>query len=351
MSQPRALITGIGGQDGAYLCRLLLDKGYKVAGLDLDGCHVLTPPGQVSPNDEIEFFGGSVADRDFVESAFVRFGPHEIYHLAGRSHVGQSFENPVDAVEINSVGTMNVLNAIGAFEPIARPRIMLASSCEIFGPGDGNPMTEETSLNPQSPYALSKELALKASHQARELYGLHLSNGIFFNHESPLRPPDYVTRKISMSVAAIAAGSESQLALGSLDARRDWGHAADFVEGMWRMLQQPEGDDYVLATGEARSVREFVELAFAQVERRLEWRGQGVEELGIDPKSGQILVRVDAKYFRLNEIPDRVGDASKAKAALGWEPRTSFPDLVAEMVQFDRQALAETKISLPRADS
>jgi len=348
MTERRALITGISGQDGAYLTELLLAKGYRVSGLDLPSTKVLRLPGGEDPNPHIRLYEGSVADAGFVRDAIVDAAPHELYHLAGRSHVGQSFETPSEAVEINAVGTMHVLDAIGAFDAGNRPRILLASSCEVFGPGDGTPMNEQTPLDPQSPYGLSKELALKAGRQARELYGLHLSNGIFFNHESPLRGPGFVTRKISMGAAAIDAGLENELALGNLDARRDWGHAADFAGGMWRMLQQPQGDDYVLATGEAHSVREFVERAFAQVGQVIEWHGQGVDEIGVDPGTGETLVRVDPRFFRPNEVPVRLGDAAKARETLGWTPRVSFADLVGEMTQNDCRIAAETNMALPR---
>jgi len=348
MMERRSLITGISGQDGAYLAKLLTVKGYRVAGLDLPGTRVLRVPGGEDLGSKIQMYEGSVADARFVRDALVEAAPHEVYHLAGRSHVGQSFETPSEAVEINAVGTMHVLDALGAFAEEKRPRVMLASSCEIFGPGDGTPMTEETPLDPQSPYGLSKELALKAGRQARELYGLHLSNGIFFNHESPLRAPDYVTRKITVGVAAIAAGLEQDLSLGTLDARRDWGHAADFAEGMWRMLQQPEGGDYVLATGEAHSVREFVELAFAEAGRRITWQGEGIDELGIDPDTGKALIRVDPRYFRPNEVPVRLGNATKARTVLGWRPQVSFRRLVAEMVAADARIVAETNMALTR---
>jgi len=348
MSRRRALITGISGQDGAYLSKLLLGKGYSVFGLDLPGTKILSLPKGEDLNPHIEIFEGSVADAPFVKDTIRRIAPHEIYHLAGRSHVGQSFEAPTEVVEINAVGTMNVLDALGAFDADDRPRVMLASSCEIFGLGDGTPMNEESPLDPQSPYGLSKELALKAGRQARELYGLHLSNGIFFNHESPLRAPDYVTRKISTAVAAIEAGLESEIRLGSLDAKRDWGHAADFADGMWRMLQQASGGDYILATGETRSVREFVEIAFAETGRRITWSGEGALETGLDAATGQVLVRVNPKYFRPNEVPVRVGDARKAQQVLNWRPRIGFGKLVAEMIEADRLIVAETNMPLPR---
>lgn len=348
MSQRRALITGIAGQDGAYLAQLLCAKGYEVVGLDLPGRSLLGVPDAPHIADQIKIIEGSIADPHFVRQAITESAPHELYHLAGQTHVGQSFETPPQAVEINAVGTMNVLDALGAFAPEDRPRIMLASSCEIFGQGDGTPMTEETPIDPQSPYAFSKELALRAGRQARELYGLHLSNGIFFNHESPLRPETFVTRKITMGVAAIDAGLEKEIALGNLDARRDWGHAADFAEGMWAMLQQPEGDDYVLATGEAHSVRELVEIALAHVGRRIAWHGEGPGEVGTDMASGDVLVRVDPKFFRPLEIDRRVGDAAKAKGHLGWAPRTSFESLIKEMVEADCRLVAETNMALPR---
>jgi GDPmannose 4,6-dehydratase len=348
MTDRRALITGIAGQDGAYLTQLLLGKGYHLAGLDLRGAQLLQLPGAEDLSPHIELFEGSVADAEFVRQVMRDVAPTEVYHLAGRSHVGESFETPSEAVEINAVGTMHVLDALGAFAAERRPRVMLASSCEVFGPGDGTPMTEYTPLDPQSPYGLSKELALKAGRQARELYGLHLSNGIFFNHESPLRGPGFVSRKITLGVAAIDAGIESELPLGNLDARRDWGHAADFAEGMWRMLQQPDGGDYVLATGEAHTVREFADLAFAHVGRRIEWRGEGTEETGVDASSGQVLVRVDRRYFRPNEVPVRLGNAAKARDVLGWTARIPFADLVREMAQNDCRIAAETNLEFTR---
>lgn len=348
MSQPRALITGIAGQDGAYLAKLLLDKGYRVAGIDLPGTSVLPMPDGEDLNARVDLIHGNILDRALLDETLARIAPAEVYHLAGRTHVGESFEHPDETIDVNVAGTETLLDAITALEAPARPRIFLASSCEIFGPGGGQPFDEASPLDPQSPYGRSKALAFKAAHDARTRHGLHLSNEILFNHESPLRRPDFVTRKITMAAAAIEAGRATGLALGNLDAARDWGHAPEFAEGMWRTLQQPEGSDYVLATGIAHTVRDFAEAAFAETGRTLEWRGEGAEEVGCCSKNGAILVRVDPNLFRPGDVSVRIGNASKAFTQLGWRPVTRFRDLVGEMVEADRRQLVETKLALAR---
>jgi GDPmannose 4,6-dehydratase len=262
--------------------------------------------------------------------------PDEIYNLAGQSHVGVSFAVPESTLDINTLGVCRLLEAVRNLS--GHIRLYQASSSEMFGNAPA-PQNEDTPHRPCSPYGASKSCAYWLIRAYRDSYGLHASNGILFNHESPWRGQDFVTRKITRGVAAIEAGHGDQLRLGNLDARRDWGHARDYVEGMWLMLQQDEPDDYVLATGETRSVREFVEAAFTCIGIDIEWQDAGLDEKGIDAKTGTVLVSVDPKFLRPNELHMLVGDATKARRRLGWQPHTGFPEMVKEMVDHDRQTL------------
>jgi GDPmannose 4,6-dehydratase len=260
--------------------------------------------------------------------------PDEVYNLAAQSHVKVSFETPEYTANADGLGTLRLLEAIRILKLQDRTRFYQASTSELFGMA-APPQSEATPFLPQSPYATAKLYGFWIVQNYRTGHGLHASNGILFNHESPLRGETFVTRKITRAVAAIELGLEDRLWIGNLDARRDWGHARDYVEGMWRILQQDEPDDYVLATGEAHSVREFVERAFAEVDREVIWKGAGIEELGLDRRTGRLLVEVDPRYFRPLEVHHLRGDPSKARARLGWRHRVAFPELVAEMVAAD----------------
>jgi GDPmannose 4,6-dehydratase len=261
--------------------------------------------------------------------------PSEIYNLAAQSHVHVSFETPEYTANADGLGTLRLLEAIRILALRDRVRFYQASTSELYGIATETPQRETTPFHPRSPYGVAKLYAHWITINYREAYGLHASNGILFNHESPQRGEIFVTRKITRGVAAIEHGLQSKIFLGNLAAKRDWGHAKDYVDGIWRMLQQERPDDYVLATGEAHSVREFVEAAFREVGRTIAWKGKGLEEKGLDQKTGAVLVEVDARYFRPSEVDHLLGDASKAKRVLGWEPRTSFAELVHEMVAHD----------------
>jgi GDPmannose 4,6-dehydratase len=340
-----ALITGVTGQDGAYLARLLLDKGYVVHGVKRRSSSFNTDRVDdlyVDPHDaDTRFFMhyGDMTDATNLIRLIQEHQPDEIYNLAAQSHVQVSFETPEYTANADALGTLRLLEAIRILGIKDRTRFYQASTSELYGHAPEVPQRETTPFSPRSPYAAAKLYAYWITVNYREAYGLHASNGILFNHESPLRGETFVTRKITRAVAAIERGLQKRLYLGNLDARRDWGHARDFVEGIWLMLQQAEPGDYVLATGEQHSVREFVERAFARVGRTIEWAGKGVNEVGVDTRTGQELVRIDPRYFRPTEVESLLGDAAKARAKLGWRHRTSFADLVAEMVTADLEAV------------
>lgn len=341
MSHKVALITGVTGQDGAYLARLLLGKGYVVHGLKrrsssfnterVDDLYV--DPHEQPTNFRLHY--GDLTDATNLIRIIQETQPDEIYNLAAQSHVQVSFETPEYTGNADALGTLRLLEAIRILKLEAKVRFYQASTSELYGKVCQIPQNEQTPFYPRSPYAAAKLYAFWITVNYREAYGIHASNGILFNHESPLRGETFVTRKITRAVAAIEKGLQKTLYLGSLDAKRDWGHARDYVDGMYRMLQQPAADDYVLATGEAHSVREFVEVAFAQIGRSIAWSGPGLDEVGRDARSGLELVRIDARYFRPTEVDLLLGDASKARQRLGWQHRTSFHDLVAEMVAAD----------------
>jgi GDPmannose 4,6-dehydratase len=339
-----ALITGVTGQDGAYLAELLLSKGYIVHGLRRRSSSFNT--GRVNHlirdvhEKGVKFYlhYGDLTDSTNLIRIIQETQPAEIYNLAAQSHVHVSFESPEYTANADGTGTLRLLEAIRILNLKDRVRFYQASTSELFGKVREVPQRETTPFYPRSPYGVAKLYGYWITVNYREAYGMHASNGILFNHESPLRGETFVTRKITRAVAAIEKGRQSQLFLGNLDAKRDWGHAKDYVEGMWAMLQQDRPDDYVLATGQAYSVREFVELAFDVVGRKLDWSGSGVDEKGIDKKTKEILVEVDPRYFRPAEVDLLIGDASKAKKVLGWEPKTPFNQLVREMVQHDLEA-------------
>ncbi len=335
-----AFITGITGQeDGAYLSELLLGKGYAVHGLVrwdcVDGTTRLKERGL---HERVKLHSGDITDAANIISLIKNIKPDEIYNLAALSHVKVSFETPLSTIDANISGTVNILEAVRILDLQQKTRVYQASSSEMFGSAPA-PQNEKTPFEPCSPYGAAKLAAYWMARTYRDSYGIHVSNGILFNHESPLRGEDFVTRKIAMAVAAIEARLESGFTLGNLDSVRDWGHAKDYVEGMWLMLQKDIPGDYVLATGEAHTVREFTERAFNHVGIKIEWRGTGVDEVGHDAKTGRKLVSIDAGLFRPKEVNYLLGDASKARAELGWKPRMYFDALVSEMINAERGRL------------
>ncbi len=342
MTQKVALITGVTGQDGAYLSRLLLEKGYIVHGVKRRSSSFNTARLDdlyLDPREhETRFFlhYGDLTDATNLIRIMQETKPDEIYNLAAQSHVQVSFETPEYTGNADALGTLRLLEAIRILGLEKTTRFYQASTSELYGKVQETPQRETTPFYPRSPYAVAKLYAFWITVNYREAYGMHASNGILFNHESPIRGETFVTRKITRAVASIEAGLQSTLFLGNLDSRRDWGHARDYVEGMWRMLQQDEADDYVLATGEMHSVREFVELSFAEIGRKMIWQGAGIDEIGIDSASGAVLVRIDSRYFRPTEVDLLLGDPTKAKAKLGWSHSTPFAQLVREMVEADR---------------
>ncbi len=315
MSEKTALITGITGQDGAYLAELLLAKGYIVHGVKRRASsfnteridHLYTDPHD--PHARMFLHFGDMTDATNLIRIVQEVQPDEIYNLAAQSHVQVSFETAEYTANADALGPLRLLEAIRLLGLTSRTRFYQASTSELYGKVRETPQNETTPFAPRSPYAAAKLYAYWMTVNYREAYGIHASNGILFNHESPIRGETFVTRKITRAVAAINLGLQEKLYLGNLDARRDWGHARDYVDGMWRILQQPEPDDYVLATGEARSVREFVESAFAEIGTRIEWRGEGVEEVGLAAGTNRPLVEVDPRYFRPTEVDTLLGDA------------------------------------------
>jgi GDPmannose 4,6-dehydratase len=342
-----ALITGITGQDGAHLARLLLDKGYIVHGIKRRSSSFNTARVDdlyVDPHERATRFFmhyGDLTDATNLIRLIQEHQPDEIYNLAAQSHVQVSFETPEYTANADALGPLRLLEAIRILGIKDKVRFYQASTSELYGKAQETPQRETTPFYPRSPYGAAKLYAYWITVNYREAYGMHASNGILFNHEGPLRGETFVTRKITRAVAAIERGLQQRLYLGNLNAKRDWGHARDFVVGMWLMLQQEEPDDYVLATGETHSVREFAERAFACVGRKIEWRGKGVDEAGLDAKTGEELVRIDPRYFRPTEVDELLGDASKARAKLGWAPKITFAELVAEMVETDLKAVEQ----------
>ena len=354
MSSKVALITGVTGQDGAYLAKLLLEKGYVVHGIKRRSSSFNTGRVDdlyVDPHErETRFFMhyGDLTDATNLIRLIQEHQPTEIYNLAAQSHVHVSFETPEYTANADGIGTLRLLEAIRILGIKEHVRFYQASTSELYGKVQEVPQRETTPFYPRSPYAAAKLYAYWIAVNYREAYGIHASNGILFNHESPLRGETFVTRKITRAVAAIEQGLQDRLYLGNLDAQRDWGHARDFVRGMWMMLQQPQPGDYVIATGEMHSVREFVEHAFAHVGRNIEWRGTGEAEVGFDQRTGNDLVRVDPRYFRPTEVEQLLGDATKAREKLGWRPETTFAGLVKEMMEADLRTVANEKDRLDR---
>jgi GDPmannose 4,6-dehydratase len=340
MTEKIALITGVTGQDGAYLAELLLDKGYEVHGVKRRSSSFNTARVdhlyQDSHEEGVRFFMhyGDMTDATNLIRLVQETRPTEIYNLAAQSHVQVSFETPEYTANADGLGALRLLEAIRILGLEDTVRFYQASTSELYG-STPPPQDETSSFAPRSPYGAAKLYAYWVTVNYREAYGFHASNGILFNHEGPTRGETFVTRKITRAVAAIKLGLQSALHLGNLDAVRDWGHARDYVEGMWRIVCHDKPDDFVLATGESHSVREFVELAFTHIGRTIAWSGEGVDEQGKDAESGEVLVRIDPRYFRPTDVDNLRGDPSKAKELLGWEHRTSFSELVREMVEAD----------------
>ncbi|MDU1538943.1 MAG: GDP-mannose 4,6-dehydratase [Paeniclostridium sordellii] len=339
-----ALITGITGQDGSYLAELLLEKGYEVHGIirrastfntkRIDHLYQDPHEGDVS----LFLHYGDITDSSNLNRLIEKIQPDEIYNLAAQSHVGVSFNSPEYTAEATGVSTLRILDAIR--ETGVKTKFYQASTSELFGGlPDTAPQSEKTPFYPKSPYGVAKLYSYWITVNYRESYGIFACNGILFNHESPRRGETFVTRKITRAVAAIHLGMQDKLYLGNMDAKRDWGHAKDYVEGMWRILQQDKPQDYVLAMNETHTVREFVELAFAELGYEILWEGTGVDEKGIDKKTGRVLVEVDPRYFRPAEVELLWGDSTKARTELGWEPKYSFMDLVKEMVSSDLEEM------------
>jgi GDPmannose 4,6-dehydratase len=339
----RALVTGITGQDGAYLADYLMKKGYEVHGLKRRASsfntarvdHLYRDPHE----KDVRFFMhyGDLTDSTNLIRIIQETQPDEIYNLAAQSHVKVSFETPEYTANVDALGTLRLLEAVRILKLENKTRFYQASTSELYGKVQEIPQKETTPFYPRSPYAVAKLYAYWITINYREAYGIYACNGILFNHESPIRGETFVTRKITRALARLKTGLSGILHIGNLDAKRDWGHARDYVEMQWLMLQQDKPEDYVIATGEHYSVREFIEIAARQVGLSIRWEGEGVDEKGINEETGQIMVAVDPRYFRPTEVQDLLGDAGKARKNLGWKPRITFEQLVAEMVEADMQ--------------
>ncbi len=340
----KALITGITGQDGSYLAELLLKKGYEVHGIKRRASsfntdridHLYEDPHE--PDVKMSLHYGDMTDATNLIRIIQEVQPTEIYNLAAQSHVQVSFETPEYTANADALGTLRILEAVRLLGLEKTMRIYQASTSEMFGKVQEVPQTETTPFYPRSPYGAAKVYAYWITVNYREAYGMHASNGILFNHESPVRGETFVTRKITRALARIKEDLQDKLYIGNLDSMRDWGHARDFVAAMWLMLQQDKPDDYVIATGEQHSVREFIEMAAGELAMDIEWQGSGVDEVGIDRNSGRQLIAVDKRYFRPTEVESLLGDPSKVKKELGWEAKISFSALVKEMVAADHEA-------------
>jgi GDPmannose 4,6-dehydratase len=350
----RALITGITGQDGAYLAELLLDKGYEVHGVKRRSSlfnteridHLYKDPHEKERRFILHY--GDLTDSTNLIRIIQEVQPDEIYNLAAQSHVQVSFETAEYTANADALGTLRILEAIRILNLEKKTRFYQASTSELYGKVRETPQRETTSFYPRSPYGVAKLYAYWITVNYREAYGMYACNGILFNHESPIRGETFVSRKITRGLARIKTGLQDCLYLGNLEAKRDWGHARDYVVAQWIMLQQPEPEDYVIATGEQHSVREFVELAGKELGFAIEWKGSGVDEVGVMASDGRVIIRVDTRYFRPTEVDDLLGDASKAREKLGWSPKVTFTSLVKEMVTEDlelarRDALIKEK--------
>ena len=355
MSRKTALITGVTGQDGAYLARLLLDKGYEVHGMKrrassfntqrVDG--IYADPHE----DDTDFFMhyGDMTDSSNIMRLVQSIEPDEVYNLAAQSHVQVSFETAEYTANADAFGTLRFLEAIRTLGLTEKTRFYQASTSELYGKVQEVPQSETTPFYPRSPYAVAKLYAYWICVNYREAYDMHASNGILFNHESPMRGETFVTQKIAMAAANIETGKQKKLYLGNLDAKRDWGHAKEYVEGMYAIINHHEGDDFVLATGRTETVRRFVELAFAELDREIVWQGKGIDEVGKDSKTGEVMVEIDPAYFRPTEVDLLIGDPTKAKKKLGWEAKIDLESLVSEMVRVAfhnaKQKTPDTKLA------
>jgi GDPmannose 4,6-dehydratase len=346
----KALITGITGQDGAYLAELLLDKGYEVHGIKRRASsfntgridHLYQDPHEEKVRFKLHY--GDLTDATNLIRIFQQVQPDEVYNLAAQSHVQVSFETPEFTANTDAMGTLRLLEAIRILGLEKKTRFYQASTSELFGKVQEVPQTETTPFYPRSPYGVAKLYAYWICVNYREAYGIFACNGILFNHESPHRGETFVSRKITRAIARIKVGLQERLYMGNLDAKRDWGHAKDYVYMQWLMLQQDEPDDYVIATGQQYSVRQCIELAARNAGIDIEWKGSGLDEQGIDTRTGKVIVEIDPRYFRPTEVDTLLGDPSKAKAKLGWQPRISFEEMIAEMTRADLEAAKRDKM-------
>ena len=346
----KALITGITGQDGAYLAELLLEKGYEVHGIKRRSSlfntdridHLYQDPHDKNP----KFFlhHGDLTDSSSLIRIIQEVQPDEIYNLAAQSHVAVSFEEPEYTANSDALGALRILEAIRILGLEKKTRFYQASTSELFGEVQETPQNEKTPFHPRSPYAVAKLYAYWITINYREAYGIYACNGILFNHESPIRGETFVTRKITRALVRIKLGLQDCVYLGNIDAKRDWGHAKDYVEMQWLMLQQDKPEDFTISTGEQHSVRDFIEIAAKEVDIEIKWKGEGIDEVGIDTKTDNIIVRIDKRYFRPTEVETLLGDSSKAKDQLNWQPKISFQELVSEMMSADLQEAKKDKL-------
>lgn len=352
-----ALITGVTGQDGAYLSELLLQKGYEVHGIKRRSSmfntqridHLYVDPHEKNQTFKLHY--GDMTDATNLIRIIQEVQPDEIYNLAAQSHVKVSFETPEYTANADALGTLRMLEAIRILKLEQKTKFYQASTSELYGLVQEVPQTEKTPFYPRSPYAVAKLYGFWIVKNYREAYNMYACNGILFNHESPLRGETFSTRKITRAVAKIKLGMQDKLYIGNIDAQRDWGHAKDYVEGMWLMLQQKKAEDYVLATGVTTSIRDFISMAFQEAGVSIAWEGQGLNEKGIDSKSGKILVEIDPKYFRPTEVDLLIGDASKAKKELGWAPKYDLKKLIIEMVHADLQLFERDRLLIEKGIS
>ena len=343
----KALITGIRGQDGAYLAKLLLDKGYKVYGADRrSGDSSLWRLKELGIEDEIEHIYMDLLEYSNIMDVIKKIKPDEIYNLAAQSFVQASFDQPILTTEIDGMGVLRILEAIRLFSP--QTRIYQASTSEMFGKVQSIPQNEKTPFYPRSPYAVSKLFAHWMVINYRESYGIFGCNGILFNHESPLRGLEFITRKTTYGIAKIKHKMADKIIVGNLDSKRDWGYAKEYVEGMWMMLQQKKADDYVLATGETHSIRELIEYSFNYIGIKIEWKGGGIKEKGIDSKTKKVVVEVSPKFYRPCEVDLLLGDPSKAAKSFGWKPKTKFKELVELMIDADINRIEKNSVCLDK---
>ncbi len=336
----KAFITGVTGQDGSYLSELLLEKGYEVHGLVrrssfFNRGRIEDIRQKTKSSGQFQLHYGDMTDSSSLNKLITSIQPDEVYNLAAQSHVAVSFATPDYTAQVDGIGTLRILDAINNMGLKNKTRFYQASTSELYGQVAETPQKETTPFYPRSPYGVAKLYAHWITINYREAYDMFACSGILFNHESPRRGENFVTRKITMTLAQILQGNSDKLSLGNMDAKRDWGYAKDYVEGMWMMLQQDKPDDYVLATGEQHTVREFVNLAFGFCGIELDWQGSGVNEKGVDKATGKVLVEVNPKYFRPTEVETLLGDCTKAKTQLGWAPKTSFKELVEMMIEHD----------------